>query len=123
MKNKLVYDKQYGFRCHYSTNHALVSLTERIKSLLDSANFVPGVFVDLEKAFDTVNHNILCDKLNYYSIRGSANKLLKSYLTNRKQYVSVNGFDSYTSNITCGVLQGSSLGPLLLYISMILDYV
>ena len=116
MKNKLVYDKQYGFRCHYSTNHALVSLTERIKSLLDSTNFVAGVFVDLEKVFDTVNHNILCDKLNYYGIRGSANKLLKSYLTNRKQYVSVNGFDLYTSNITCGVHQGSSLGPLLFLI-------
>ena len=104
-------DKQYGFRCHYSTNHALVSLTERIKSLLDSTNFVAGVFVDLEKAFDAVNHNILCDKLNYYGIRGSANKLLNSYLTNRKQYVSVNGFDSYTKKnymrSTSGLIPGS----------------
>ena len=65
MKNKLVYDKQYGFRCHYSTNHALVSLTERIKSLLDSTNFVAGVFVDLEKALDTVNHNIKVKLLWY----------------------------------------------------------
>ena len=107
IKNKLVYNKQYGFPCHYSTNHALVSLTERNKSLLDSTNFVAGVFVDPEKAFDTVNHNILCDKLNYYGIRGSVNKLLKSYLLNRKQYVSVNGFDSHTTFITCGVPQGS----------------
>ena len=75
MKNKLVYDKQHGFRCYYSTNHALISITERIKSLLDSTNFVAGVFVDLENAFDTVNHNILCDKLNYYGRRGCVNKL------------------------------------------------
>ena len=58
-KNKLIYEKQIGFRSNYSTNHALISLTENLKIYLDSSHFVAGVFVDLEKAFDTVNHKIL----------------------------------------------------------------
>ena len=73
----------------------------------------------MEKAFDTVNHKILCDKLDFYGLRGNVNKLLQSYLSNRKQYVSLNGFDSEVKDVTCGVPQGSSLGPLLflLYIN------
>ena len=58
-KNKLIYEKQFGFRSNYSTNHALISLTENLKKYLDSSHFVAGVFVDLEKVFDTVNHKIL----------------------------------------------------------------
>ena len=72
--------------------------------------------IDLEEAFDTVNHEIWFDKLNYYGLRGKLNDLIKSYLSNRKQYVSINGFDSELRNIECGVPQGSSLGPLLLLI-------
>ena len=71
------------------------------------------VFVVLEKAFDTVNHKILCEKLNYYGFRGGSNQLLNSYLENHKQYVSNNGFDSVTKPLICRVPQGSSLGPLL----------
>ena len=115
-KNELIYNKQFGFRSNYSTNHALVSITERIRNLVDTGLYVCGIFVDLEKAFDTVNHNILCDKLKYYGIRGNVNKLFLSYLTNRKQYVSINGFDSEFNNIDHGVPQGSSLGPLLFLI-------
>ena len=70
----------------------------------------------MEKAFDTVNHNILCEKLEYYGLRGNIKNLIQSYLSGRQQYVSVNGFDSITSNISCGVPQGSSLGPLLFLI-------
>ena len=82
---KLIYEKQFGFRPNYSTNHALISLTKKLINHLYSGLFVAGVFIDLEKAFDTVNHKILCEKLNYYGFRGGFNQLLRSYLDNRKQ--------------------------------------
>ena len=103
----------------HSVNHAIISFTEHIRSLLDKGEFVCGIFVDLEKAFDTVHHDILCEKLKFYGLRGNVNKLIKSYLSNRKQFVSINGYDSEIKDVTCGVPQGSSLGPLLflLYIN------
>ena len=91
-------------------------MIERLKTYLDSGHIVAGVFIDLEKAFDTVNHKILCEKLNYYGSRRGSNQLIRSYLENRKQYVSINGFDSLTKPINCGVPQGSSVGPLLFLI-------
>ena len=115
-KNNLIYSKQFGFRSTYSTNHALISITESIRSLLDQGQFVCGIFVDLEKAFDTVDHKILCEKLFNYGLRGNVNNLIISYLANRKQYVSLNGCVSEINNIDYGVHQGSSLGPLLFLI-------
>ena len=119
VKYNLISSKQFGFRSNHSCNHAIISLTEHVKKLLDDGHVVCGVFVDLEKAFDTVHHEILCDKLNAYGLRGKVNDLFKSYLSNRKQFVSLNGFESSTEDITCGVPQGSTLGPLLflLYIN------
>ena len=118
-KNNLLQDKQFGFRSKYSTTHAIISLTESIKKFLDKKYIVSGIFIDLEKAFDTINHSILCDKLNYYGFRCKSNDLTKSYLTNRKQFVSINGYDSTKLDINCGVPQGSMLGPFLflLYIN------
>ena len=78
-----------------------------------------GIFLDLCKAFDAVDHSILLQKLPYYGIRGQALSLIQSYLTNRKQYTTINGVKSDTKFIACGVPQGSVLGPLLfiLYIN------
>ena len=74
----------------HSTNHAKLSLTEDIRKALDDNSFSVGIFIDLQKAVDTFDHNILLHKLNYHGIRGVANNWFKSYLANRKQYVSIN---------------------------------
>ena len=73
---------------------SMIGTTEFIKNNIDNGKTVAGIFIDLEKAFDTVNHEILCDKLKYYGFRGKSNELIKSFLSNRQQFVSVNGHDS-----------------------------
>ena len=93
-QNKLIYERQFGFRARHSTNHALISTTESIKSQIDQGNYMGGVFIDLQKAFDTVNHDIQCEKLAYYGFRGNCQLLIRSFLSNRQQFVSINGFDS-----------------------------
>ena len=97
-----------------SIDHALISMTETIRRNLNNKKYGCGVFIDLQKAFDTVNHKVLLSKLEHYGIRGNALGWFQSYLTNRMQFVSIRGKDSYPLGITCGVPQGSVLGPLLL---------
>jgi len=117
--NNILYNLQFGFRKKHSTSHALTSLVENIYQALDKGEFACAIFIDLQKAFDTVDINILLSKLNYYGIRGVANDWFKSFLTNRKQNVNIDGIDSNTLDIDIGVPQGSVLGPLLfsLYIN------
>ena len=111
-----LYELQYGFRKNHSTNHALINITESIREALDNNKTVCGIFVDFQKAFDTVNHDILLQKLDYYGIRGCTNSWFKSYLSQRTQFVSILGFESQKKVILHGVPQGSVLGPLLFLI-------
>ena len=84
-----------------STVHAAAELVEQISSAIDSQSFCAGVFIDLKKAFDTVDHELLVEKLNVYGIRGVANKWLQNYLANRKQYVVITYDCSDLLDMTC----------------------
>ena len=112
--NNIIYNLQFGFRQQYPTSHALINITENIRKALDVGKIGCGVFVDLQKAFDTVDHQILLAKLNHYGICGVSNYWFKSYLSNRSQFVSINGYHSGLVAINCGIPQGSVLGPLLM---------
>ena len=111
--NNIIYNLQFGFRQQYSTSHALTNITENIRKALDDGIVGCGVFVELQKAFDTLDHQIQLAKLNHYGIRGVSNECFKYYLPNRNQYVSINGFDSGVTTIICSVPQGSVLWSLL----------
>ena len=110
------YPAQFGFRLNVSTSNALMSITKNIQTQLDEGKYCAEVFVDLRKAFDTVNHYILLRKVDYYGIRGIANEWFCSYLKKRKQFVSIEINMSSVKEILTGVPQGSVLGPLLFLI-------
>lgn len=111
--NNMLYKYQFGFKKNHSTSMALIVLVDKITEALQNGEHVLGLFLDYSKAFDTVNHKILLNKLNHYGVRGVANKWFYSYLNNRQQYVSFNNINSSKTVIKCGVPQGSILGPLL----------
>jgi hypothetical protein len=115
-QQKILYELQFGFREGHSTHMAIIQLLENIITSLDKGEYSAAIFLDFSKAFDTVNHAILLDKLNHYGIRGISNLWVKSYLQNRTQYCTLGGEKSNTTTITCGVPQGSILGPLLFLI-------
>ena len=113
---KILYDKQYGFRKKHSTYMVLITLMDKLRNAIENGEYVIGIFLDFSKAFDTVNHDILREKLEHYGIRGCALSWFRSYLSNKPQYVTYNGTTSMSQTIKCGVPQGSILGPLLFLI-------
>ena len=112
----ILFQNQFGFRKNNSTVYALAQITETIKESIDKGKYGCGIFIDLRKAFDTVNHGILLKKLEHYGIRENTLDRFQSYLSDRKQFVDIDGKPSELLGTTCGVPQGSVLGPLLFLI-------
>ena len=101
--NEILHPLQFGFRKNHSTPHTLISMTETIKKTIDNGHFGCGIFIDLKKAFDTVNLSVLLKKLDHYAVRGILLQWFDSYLAKRQQYVSINGCISDKLVITYGV--------------------
>ena len=118
IQNNLLFEKQFGFRAGHSTEHALVQLIDQICDSFNNNHYTLGVFIDLSKAFDTVDHDILLKKLQIYGLQNNVLNWFKSYLTKRKQFIEYDNIKSRTKflDIKCGVPQGSILGPLLFII-------
>ena len=114
----ILYQHQYGFRSKHNTSQPVLHFYDKIYNSLNqkpSATTL-SIFIDLKKAFDTVDHNILLKKMDHYGVRGTENSWFKNYLSDREQFVSINGADSEIVKTLCGVPQGSVLGPLLFLI-------
>ena len=112
----LYYEYQYGFIKNRSTEQAALELIDRVITEIDKGEIPFNIYIDLSKAFDTLDHAILMDKLYYYGVQGTSLDLLRNYLVKRKQYVQIGEVKSDITYLSTGVPQGSILGPLLFII-------
>ena len=112
-ENNILYQKQFGFQNAHSTEHAILQLVNQITEAFSQRKYTLGIFLDLSKPFDTVNHNILPEKLKAYGIQSENLKWFRSYLSNRKQFILYDDFKTEVKIVKCGVPQSSILGPLL----------
>ena len=111
--NCILSDHQFGFRKQHSTTHVVTDVYSQISNYLDNKQHTCVILLDFKKAFDTVNHQILLQKMEKYGITGNVLEMFQSYLTNRTQFVYINGYESDKMQVKCGVQQGSCLGPTL----------
>ena len=111
VENKLLFECQSGFRSGFSTDTCLIHMTDLIRNEKDKGNYTGMVLLDLQKAFDTVNHSIMLQKLAALGFDSKSVSWFNSYLTDRRQCIDINGTHSPFLNIYCGVPQGSILDP------------
>ena len=112
--HEILNEKQFGFRPKHLTCMAIAQLVDKVNTAVEKNETTIGIFLDLSKAFDTMDHKILLHKLEHYGFRGIVLQWFENYLTSRTQYVYYNNCKSLQRDIVCGVSRGSILGPLLL---------